>query len=102
MTFKPAHKHVGDEGKPGQIVSSPLAPETPRDERTLAEYIARKTDDFNYFPKPEFDLYNNANFRKAGKLVHQAEKLLEDIAMNKEQRYGWIKAWASGAGDGSE
>lgn len=49
----PAHKVIGDEHKPGQLVSSPVSETPPRDERFLNEYIARKTDDFNYFPKPK-------------------------------------------------
>lgn len=40
MTFQPAHKITCDEHKPGQL----------RNETRLAEYIARKSDDFNYFP----------------------------------------------------
>lgn len=33
MTFKPAHKHIGDAGNPGQIIN----------DVTLGDYIARKT-----------------------------------------------------------
>ena len=39
----PAHKVIGDKGKPGQVVSSPLAPDTKPDV-TLNDYIARKTE----------------------------------------------------------
>lgn len=39
----PAHKVVGDVGKPGQVVSSPMAPDTKPDV-TLNDYIARKTE----------------------------------------------------------
>lgn len=39
----PAHKVIGDKGKPGQVVSSPMAPDTKPDV-TLNDYIARKTE----------------------------------------------------------
>lgn len=42
---------------------------------------------------------NHLNFREASKLVWNARIHLEEI-MSKEEAYGWIKAWASGAGDG--
>ena len=85
--MKPAHKHVGDVGKPGQL----------RNERFLSEYIARKADDFDYFQK-----VNHPNFREASKKVHEAEHLLQNMGMSINQAREWIKTWASGAGDGSE
>ena len=42
MTFKPAHKVVGDVGKPGQT-TNPLGFVIQPSEKTLAEYIERKT-----------------------------------------------------------
>ena len=60
MTFKPAHKYVGDGGKPGQLSFDRYpymkhSTADPRDERTLNEYIARKADDFDYFKPTQQD-----------------------------------------------
>jgi hypothetical protein len=41
-------------------------------------------------------------YRKANKMVHSAENLLQDMGLNKLTARGWIRAWISGAGDGSE
>jgi len=48
------------------------------------------------------EMVNHPNFRKSSLLIHEVRKLLEEMGMSEEQSYGWIKAWASGAGDGGE
>ena len=45
---------------------------------------------------------NHPNFHIANKLIHEAEILLMNMGMTLEQARGWIQAWASSAGDGSE
>ena len=45
---------------------------------------------------------NHPNFRLASCMVWTIRKLLENMGMSHEEAFGWIKAWASGAGDGSE
>jgi hypothetical protein len=47
------------------------------------------------------DTVNHHNFREASKKVDEARKLLEQI-MHPCEAFDWIKAWASGAGDGIE
>ena len=46
------------------------------------------------------DTVNHPNFREAGLKVHEVRQLLYGMGLTQEQAYGWIKAWASGAGDG--
>ena len=106
MTFKftPAHKVVEDDHKPGQTVN-PLGFTIQPSEKTLAEYIQRKTREeaFNQVKNEEYmKTINHPNFREANSLVFEAELALVDMGMPKDQARGWIKAWASGAGDGSE
>ncbi len=54
----------------------------------------------------EYDEYlsliNSREFREANKLTHKSVQLLENYGLTKEKARGWIKAWASGAGDGAE
>jgi hypothetical protein len=45
------------------------------------------------------EMVNNPNFRRASLLVDQARKLMKEI-MTQDEAFDWIKAWASGAGDG--
>jgi hypothetical protein len=73
MSFKPAHKDT--DNPPGQIVN-PV--------RTYLETI------------------NHPDFREASIVVQHARERLKKMGMTQEEAFGWIKAWASGAGDGSE
>ena len=73
MTFKPAHKDTVN--PPGQIVNP------------MRNYL---------------DTVNHSNFRQAGMFVFYAREALKQMGMSQEEAYGWIKAWASGAGDGAE
>lgn len=43
---------------------------------------------------------NDPKFHEANRLTHIAVKLLKEIGMTEKNAYRWIKAWASGAGDG--
>ena len=43
---------------------------------------------------------NTPGFREANKLVHKAKEIMVDKGFTKEEAFGWIKAWASSAGDG--
>lgn len=45
---------------------------------------------------------NHPDFRAASDLVRQAEALLVGSGLTLEEARGWIRAWASGAGDGSD
>lgn len=46
------------------------------------------------------DTVNHPNFREASLKVNEVRQLLYDMGCTREQAYSWIKAWASGAGDG--
>ena len=48
------------------------------------------------------EIVNHPYFKSAHKTVNEAIVLLLDMGMTLEQARGWIKAWVSGAGDGSE
>lgn len=48
------------------------------------------------------DTVNHPNFRNASFKVWQARELLKLLGMSDKESYEWIKAWASGAGDGGE
>lgn len=48
------------------------------------------------------DTVSHPNFRLASLKVWEVSKLLEEMGLTHQQAYGWIKAWASGAGDGIE
>lgn len=70
----------------------------------LRDYIARKKESDSFFDKPKLsymDTINHPSFRVASNYVDKARTILKEI-MTQEEAYGWIKAWASGAGDGSE
>ena len=47
-------------------------------------------------------IINHPNFRAANGIVHFAEKLLMEIGLTQAEARGWIRAWVSGAADGSE
>lgn len=73
-------------------------------DKLLSDYIARKKESDSFFDKPKLsymDTINHPSFRVASNYVDKARTILKEI-MTQEEAYGWIKAWASGAGDGSE
>jgi len=43
---------------------------------------------------------NNPRYIEANTLVHRAVALLVSMEMTLEEARGWVRAWASGAGDG--
>jgi len=74
MTFKPAHKDTNT--PPGQIV--------------------------NPIKLSYLDTINHPTFIAMCKLSHFMEIQLVEMGMTLEEARGWIHAWTSGAGDGSE
>jgi len=52
-------------------------------------------DTFNYLKQ-----VNDSRFREANKLTHQANSLLLDMGLTKEEATEWIEAWMSGSGEG--
>lgn len=48
------------------------------------------------------DIINHPNFVKASRHTDASKVLLLSMGLSSAEAYGWIKAWASGAGDGSE
>lgn len=51
-------------------------------------------------PLSYLETVNHPNFRAASKLIFEARELLKNMGMPHSEAYDWIKAWASGAGDG--
>ena len=54
-------------------------------------------EEYEYFKK-----VNDTRFREASRLVGEARSRLKQMGMDQKEAYSWIKAWASGAGDGIE
>jgi len=51
----------------------------------------------------DLELYNNPIFVNCSRTIYMIETILmEHCGMTQEQARGWIRTWASGAGDGSE
>jgi len=48
------------------------------------------------------DIINHPTFIAMNKLIHFMEEQLVDMGMTLEEARGWIHAWTSGAGDGSQ
>lgn len=48
------------------------------------------------------DTVNHPNFRKASLKIWEVRELLRKMGMTHKESYEWVKAWASGAGDGGE
>lgn len=46
------------------------------------------------------EIVNHPNFRESSKKIAEVRKLLSEMGLSHQQSYDWIKAWASGAGDG--
>lgn len=45
---------------------------------------------------------NHPTFIAMNKLIHFMEEQLVEMGMTLEEARGWIHAWTSGAGDGSQ
>ena len=98
MTFQPAHKVASDEHRPGQLSFDRYpylkhsTAEPQRDERVLAEYIARKADDFNYFNQkvnaPTFNSWfeeRTRNFDEGEKITREDFELVASQAWKTAQ-----------------
>jgi hypothetical protein len=48
------------------------------------------------------EIVNHPTFIAMNKLIHFMEEQLVDMGMTLEEARGWIHAWTSGAGDGSQ
>lgn len=79
-----AEKETDPDKLPGQIVNRPTHFEKP---------AVKEVRDY-------FATVNHPNFREASYAVHHARSILKDMGMSQGEAYGWIQAWASGAGDG--
>lgn len=53
-------------------------------------------------PRDYLATVNHSNFKAASIAVDYAREQLKHMGMTQEEAFDWIKAWALGAGDGSE
>lgn len=84
--YKRPEKETDPNKYPGQIINRPPHFEQPLEKEVMGYFAT----------------VNHPSFREASYAVNHAKGMLIDMGMTKEEAYGWIKSWASGAGDGAE